>query len=191
MREITDAQQKAVAMLAVNWTNFTKAQAQLYQEMLADIPGALLQKAVLILIKTSTFLPTVAEIRQKAAEIYRLAEGREAPCAEKAWSDVLSAISRYGANRKPRFSDPICEAAVAYMGWASICMSPTENVSIIRAQFCRFYEAEAERQRKKQEIRESVTSAEMFQLLETVGGHLELQKGRNENEQNHANTESP
>lgn len=177
MRVITQEQEKAVAMLRLAFSNFTTAQAQVYQEVLADIPGALLQKAVLILLKTSKFPPTIAEIREKAEEIRDMALGKDAPNAERAWSDVIAAISRYGANRKPKFSDPICAAAVSCMGWMNLCMTPTDSISIIRAQFCKFYKVEAERRKKERQIHESISSCEMAQLLEAVGARLVIGKG--------------
>lgn len=68
MTEVEAAKLIKVLQEAYPRAEFTEGRIEIYTQLLADLPYAAAQKAVLKLIATSPFLPTVAEIRKATAE---------------------------------------------------------------------------------------------------------------------------
>jgi hypothetical protein len=112
-----------------------------YADLLGDLTYAQCNAALRVLLQTSTWLPSVAEIRAAALEVDR----GPVRAGGDAWGDVLRAVSRYGAYRRPgedfTFADPVVARCVQSLGWQQICAS--ENVTADRAQFIRLYDTTA------------------------------------------------
>lgn len=106
-----------------------------YVTHLVDLEYDAVAAAITRLIRTSKWLPTIAEIRQATAELNAGGVNR----AELAYADVLRAISKFGPYQTPEFDDPLVHVAVAALGWQAICKS--ENVDTVRAQFRMAYHA--------------------------------------------------
>lgn len=121
----------AIAALAVMWPEkFSDQKAEMYGRMLSDLePGAVI-RAVERLVKGSEFLPKVATIRREVAE-----ESLSLPSAEEAWD-----IVQHGDVRR---SIPEIRAACDAVGGRRAILL-TENLSIVRAQFLKSYEARRE-----------------------------------------------
>jgi len=68
MTEVEAAKLIKVLQEAYPRSEFSEGRIEIYTMMLADLPYQAAQKAVLKLIATSPFLPTIAEIRKTAAE---------------------------------------------------------------------------------------------------------------------------
>lgn len=122
----------------------TKEQIDWWYELLGDIPGQVAMMALKKYALSNKFTPTIAEIRQYAAD---LMEDR-IPDADEAWGEVNKAIRHYGymneAAALESFSDPV-RRAVENIGWQNICQSPYDQVNTLKAQFRGAYEAEYRR----------------------------------------------
>jgi len=107
----------------------------IYLAELADIPPGTLREACQRLIRTSRFFPTVAEIREVAAEI-ALALPTEAEAlaqihARQGW--VADA-----ATAPPPEGHPLVKAAIDQVGgW--FVFRASENQAVVRGQFGRIY----------------------------------------------------
>ncbi len=140
---------KLIAMMLATWPQAAArmspddaaATAAAYRGFLADLDATLVARALVQLAATSSWLPTVAEIRKVAHE---LAHG--APrLAGEAWGDVVKAIGRWGMNRTPQLADPIAAYVVERMGWRELCES--ENAIADRARFIELYREVSARDR--------------------------------------------
>lgn len=123
-----------VGMLSAAYPKYeiTRPTIRLYEDFLQDLPFDLARAAVAKHITTSTFFPTVAELREAA-----LSMTDTAPVAADAWTEVLNEIARVGMYDKPNFSHPAIEKTVKAIGWRNLCMS--EQIGVERAHFMRIY----------------------------------------------------
>jgi hypothetical protein len=116
---------------------------EIYVQLLADIPGLVLEKSALDHISHSSFFPSIAELRSAAFSIIEAAD--PVPTGYEAWSDVQAEIQRIGHRKQPQFDNPIAAQVVKQLGWRYLCLS--ENPVADRAHFVQAYQAIAERQR--------------------------------------------
>lgn len=114
---------------------------RVYEENLIDLDAEPAGRAVQRLIRSSTFLPTIAEIRAAATEV---SHGPRKTGAE-AWQVVQRAIDKIGGYGKPRFQDPIIQGIIERWGWPRMCWEGHPESD--RARFIEMYDAEARRDR--------------------------------------------
>lgn len=111
-----------------------------YAAGLADLDHDLVKGAVGRLVRTSKFLPTVAEIREAAGV---LAHGTRTTGAQ-AWGAVVRALKSCGSHRTPgvdfHFQDPITRELVSSFGWSELCASGTIGHAADRARFIEAYD---------------------------------------------------
>lgn len=130
----------------------------MYAYMLEDINPVTLAEAIKQCINTCEFVPAVATIRKKAAEISGYVNGKEERLiAQDAWEivrkkassvgyekglDELEGVTRLAAKTVWRFFDPR--------------NSQSYNESAAMSQFCKAYEQLAAREQKNMEIAEGI-----------------------------------
>jgi hypothetical protein len=131
---------RIVAMLQGAWTQrqLPESTAEVYALTLADLDYELAKAAVVKLIQTSKWLPTVAEIRDTAVR-----SRVSLPSPEEAWGVVHRAISKHGSYRTPTFDCEEIDGAVGDIGWRAICL--TENIASERARFIDAFKARSSR----------------------------------------------
>ena len=117
----------------------------MYRLALADIDPALLWTAVLQHISNSKWLPTIAELRQRADEIILEEAGHLA--APEAWGLLLREVRRVGHWGAPDLPPNARQALDAIGGWRALCMS--ENSAADRARFLEAYNLICQRQADK------------------------------------------
>ncbi len=119
--------------------------AELWNAALSDIPFELAKAALVKVLTTSRYFPTVADIREAA--VY-LTTGRPMT-ADEAWGLVTEAIRHYGYYREREALaslPPDVAAVVRRFGWQEICSC--EEPDVIRGQFRRAWEANASQARE-------------------------------------------
>ena len=136
---------------------------EVYVQLLADIPGVVLEQAALEHISRSTFFPTIAELRSAAFDILEAAN--PTPTDYEAWSEVQAEIRRVGHCGQPQFTNLLAAQAVDQLGWRYLCLS--ENPVADRAHFVQAYQALAERQRHSTRRLQCVTG--FIATLKTAG----------------------
>ena len=124
---------------AARWSEPT---IDLYELMLAELDYELARGAIVRIIKSSKFLPTVAEILDAVADI-GIGPMRS---PVDAWGDVGMAIRRVGYIGVPKFGDPLVAECVRAMGWRSLCIGDSPEASD-RARFCELYQDKQRKQR--------------------------------------------
>jgi hypothetical protein len=116
-------------------TAFNEESVAVYQLALADVQPRLLQAAVLRHIATNKWFPTIAELRQRVADLILEAEGYLS--APEAWGTVMGEVRRAGHWGQPQLPPLVMRAVHAIGGWQGICLS--ENGAADRARFLEAY----------------------------------------------------
>lgn len=114
----------------------------LWCELLSDLGGELLRAATLQHVAISKWFPTVAELREAAADIVN---PDHQMTAMEAWGEVVSQIRAVGSYGRPQFSNPMIHRMVSDMGWKNLCMSEMPGAD--RARFIDGYKALVSRER--------------------------------------------
>ncbi len=113
---------------------------KLYAAGLMDLDFDVAHAAVIRIVHTSKFLPTVAEIREAAGVIKH---GNRRAGAE-AWGEVIAKIRRFGSYRTPGiefyFEDPITARVVKALNWAELCSGEGSQIMADRARFIDAYD---------------------------------------------------
>jgi len=172
-----------------------------WAEMLADIPFDHAKAAVKAAVATSTFPPSIAEIREYATRI----NAPKRLTADEAWGIACEVMRSYGLNtvlkegyvpvKEPpaRFGDPIrvrpscteyeakrhCPpevwAMLQRMGYRDVFMS--DNPDVVRGQFMRAWQNH-DKEAKERRVIGGVLPEFVRMLSETMGGGL-LDEGGN------------
>lgn len=130
--------------------------ATMYAEDLADLDPGALERAVADLRKTSTFLPSVAEIRGRCTVATLAAAGVKCS-AEDAWAEVLRKVRSCGTNRVPgkdtehgpavTFDDPVTASFLDATSWRALGQATTDQLPSERRVFIERYRAHSARLR--------------------------------------------
>ncbi len=109
-----------------------------YADLLSDLTYEQCNAGLRVLLRTRTWLPSVADIRAAALELAR----GPVRAGGDAWGGVLRAIAAEGAYRTPgvdfTFSDPVTAQCVEALTWQTLCLS--ENPTAERARFIELYD---------------------------------------------------
>lgn len=170
-----DKRATALSMIQMAWPKFTPAQGLFYDKQLKDIPDELLFSTIDALTKESSFLQSIAEIRDRARSLYKSVAGIPEPDAGKAWGEVVKAISHVGMNRFPEFSDSRTAETVRRMGWKDICLAPVDSTATLRAQFLRMYREVAEREETTRKNNVALSDGSVKNLISNIANHKRLE----------------
>lgn len=143
---------KILATLAAAYPKYsvTPETTEVYHRLLGDLDGKLLEAAAAQCATQSTFFPSVAELRQAAAELHRKEQG--IPTAYEAWAEVRRAgrgwireiVEEDGQmviiKRQYVWSHPLVERVAVQLGWPD--EFPGDNPGVDRAHFFKAYESE-------------------------------------------------
>jgi hypothetical protein len=133
----------------------------LWCELLKDVDGALLRASALQHVANSKWFPTVAELRQAAADI---ASPNHRMTAMEAWGEVSRQVRDVGSYGKPQFSNPLIRRLVDDIGWLDLCHSEMPGAD--RARFIDGYKALVSRERQETMELPQVTEArQRFRVL--------------------------
>lgn len=105
----------------------------LYERLLADIPGEVLEAAALAHVASSRFFPVIAELRAQAVAI----QMPRRQSALEAFYDRNDSIARYVRSMLPDYKD---------------CTITLKEQSFIRAQFIKAYEEIAQDERQEMQL---------------------------------------
>lgn len=135
---------KLVALLQAAYPNarWSEGTIGVYEMVLVDQDFNVTGTAIHRLIRSTKFLPTIAEILEVMADI---AVGPTRSGVD-AWGDVGMAIRRIGSYGLPKFDDPIVAECVKALGWRHLCCGEASEAAD-RKNFCDMYNDLARRRR--------------------------------------------
>ena len=137
--------------------------AAVWQKALDDLPLDNLEKAVIKIIVSKKFFPSISEIRSEAVSFAAPLH----PLPEEAWAEVMAQLDPY---RTPRYSDPLIHRAVKAVGYLNLCMS--ERIGVERAHFLQIYGAflQTDTNRRQNEAVMEITGAHAPELMRLLAG---------------------
>lgn len=125
---------------AYGQSNDSQRQA-IYSKMLADIPNAVLKKAVKKIILENKFVPTVSEIVAAAKNLIETVdESKRVKSWMEAWAEIQKQMQDAFVYKKPVFSTPEIESAAMAFGWIALCTTLEKDMPTVRAQVRQLYE---------------------------------------------------
>lgn len=122
---------------------------KMWYKLLQDIPYDVLNVSIQRYMLTNKFSPTIADLREIAANIVQ----GETLDWGNGWEQVVNGIRKYGFYQESKAletMDDVTRQTVKRLGWAQLCMS--ENIMTDRANFRMIYEQIAERKKKNDVI---------------------------------------
>jgi hypothetical protein len=158
-----------LAELAAYWprTDLPPKTAELYRDHLLDFDPEPAARAILTLVSTATWFPTVAELRQA---IVAEADPNPIPDPDQAWREVETA-KKNGIYGRPVWSHPAIADTVAAMGGIRE-LAVSTNQMADRAHFLRLYETCKGRAERAKQL---PTDTHVAELLATLGETLSIE----------------
>lgn len=154
-----------------------------YAKALAALNLAEIETAMLKLLRTTKFFPSVAEIYEAAENIKAFANRKEIAQPADAWEEVMRQVHDVFVYKEPVFSSPAIKRAAMSMGWTSLCELPVEGMNTARAQFMRIYENEINRAKNRKtnaEIINMIAAKKVELLIKGAAGKLSVVNGGRE-----------
>jgi hypothetical protein len=163
---------KLIGLCSLNYKNFPEsgkieALTELWTKMLSDTSFEIAQVAIEKFLSESVYPPTIADIRQRVADITVIPE----KTGIEAWGDVKQAIRQYGSYNEKRAMDSlmgVTRKVVEAVGFRTLCMS--ENEMADRAHFLKVYDNLAKREQEDSKLllstKESMQRIQTQRLLE-------------------------
>ena len=127
----------------------------IYARALSTLSFDEINAAMLKLLTTSKFWPSVAEIMEAARSVRECAEGSTLPTAAEAWQEVQQLVRTRHIYKPWVYSCEEVQKAAECYGRYELCNLLESEVGIARAQFCKMYNEivqRSEEQRKNEEV---------------------------------------
>ena len=139
---------------------------ELWFRQLQDIPFPVAEAALNKWVATNKWSPSIAEIRELAAEI----KNGKFPDWGEAWEETCKAIKRFGFYRPKEALEslsPLTRKTVERLGFTNLCLS--ENPTADRANFRQCYETVAKREQEN-----NVLPLPLQETIKQLSGNLDL-----------------
>ena len=132
---------KGMTLLGVAYNkSFTEEEISIWYQMLGNNTEEDFSRAIQDLIKTETFLPSIAHITKQIAK-YKTSD---IPGAEDEWQEVLNVVRYFGSYREQEALEnlkPYTAKIVKYIGYYRICTSTQEEQVWNKKNFIEEYNA--------------------------------------------------
>lgn len=188
--KLTDQQKQVVRLLAPLFAAFEyvkygneeklKEKMRVFAIALEDLDSATLSAGILKCIRTKTFPPTIAEIREECASVITALTSSGAKSIDEAWGEVRKQVHDCFIYKKPVFSTPEIKDAAEKMGWATLCAATDSEMVGNRAQFIKLYESILRRKREEKansDIISALGGVDKIKSLASTGAKLSLVSG--------------
>lgn len=162
-----------INLLGIATANFPNMQekdmkptAILWEKSLADIDYDIAEKALLKVLSTNKFFPTVSEIREATSQ---LTQPRTIDAIE-AWGLIVQAVKKYGYYNQAKAMEMLPDdvrTMVKQFTWREICLN--ENPDTLRAQFRMAWDTQSKRQKEMK-----VLPTEIRQMIEGISDGMKL-----------------
>jgi hypothetical protein len=162
-----------INLLGIATANFPSMQtrdmqptAVLWEKALNDMDYPTAEKALIKVLSTSRFFPTIADIREAAAQI----TNPRVMDAMEAWGLIVQAIRKHGMYRQKEGLEslpPDVREMANRFTWRELCLN--ENPDTMRAQFRMAWETQSKRENEMRQIPQEIRG-----MLEQMTGKMKL-----------------
>ena len=124
----------------------------IYARALKELSVAEINAAMLHLMRTMKFFPSVAEIFEAADTIRGAAKSSGLPDAGEAWREAIACVQKYSVYKEWQYSCDAVKQACKRFGVRDLCELETDNVNTARAQFMRIYNEIVSTAKRRREV---------------------------------------
>lgn len=142
----------------------------IYAKALSELSIAEIDAAMLKLLRTSKFFPSVSEIFEQAEAMRNYAGASDIPTPGEAWREAMREAHDKFVYGDWKLSTPEIEQAVNSFGKMALCELTPEGMNTARAQFMRIYTGICERKRDRKTNEAVMKSMPQKQIKMLVGG---------------------
>jgi hypothetical protein len=143
----------------------------MWYALMGDLPYEVCNVAIQKYMLTNKFPPTVAELRELAAN----AVNGDPLTWGESWERALNAVRRYGSYNKSdalNSLDPLTRKCVESIGYMELCMS--ENIMVARAHYQKVFEVYSKREQTEKQMPLGLQQAINKLQLKGMDGQLLL-----------------
>lgn len=151
-----------------------------YAKALSPLSIPEIDAAMLKLMRTMKFFPSVAEIFEQAEDVKLFATKTEIPSADEAWHEAMRLAHDKFLYGEWTYSCKEVEQAVRNFGKRELCALGNDAVNTARAQFMRIYNSITVRQRNKQAnaaVLDMMPKQKVQELIGNVSRKFEVLEG--------------
>ena len=166
-------------IVAFPQSKMTAAGLVIYAKALSSLSIAEINAAMLKLMHTCKFFPTVAEIFEQAAVMKEFATSGGLPTPDEAWAEAQKQMRLKHLTGKWEYSCPEVQKAVEHFGKFELCNLKIDEVNTARAQFMRIYKAIVDRtldQKVNRQVMKSLPQSQVKELVSKVAEKLAMPK---------------
>lgn len=171
-------EKEALSLVGIALANFPTLQekdmrptAALWAKMLSDVPYQIAEQALLYVLSTAKFFPTIAEIREAVVKITT----PEMPSPMEAWAIGRKIAKKYSPARmmdgdfeKAKEETPeIIWRVIQYIGWRDFCFYGDDYM---RSRFLKTYEVEVKREQERLRLGNLLQLPEPERKLRAIDG---------------------
>ena len=156
-----------------------RAGLMIYAKALKELSTAEIDAAMLHLMRTLRFFPSVAEIFESAGVIRSAALQNDGkPDAGQAWKEAMDCVKKFSVYKEWQYSCEEVKQACKRFGTRELCALQTTEVNTARAQFMRIYKEILETAKVRREVAGTVNALGSNRVQALIGG---LAAGKNMN----------
>jgi hypothetical protein len=164
-----------VGLVLANFPNMQEKDmrptAALWCKMLSDVPYQTAEQALLYVLSTAKFFPTVAEIREAVVKITT----PELPAPMEAWAIGRRIAKKYSPARMmdgdfekaKAITPPLIWRVIEYIGWRDFCFYGDDYM---RSRFVKAYEIEVKREQERMHLGGLIQLPEPERKLKAIDG---------------------
>jgi hypothetical protein len=164
-----------VGLVLANFPNMQEKDmrptAALWCKMLADVPYQTAEQALLYVLSTAKFFPTIAEIREAVVKITT----PELPAPMEAWAIGRRIAKKYSPARMmegdyekaKNETPPLIWRVIGYIGWRDFCFYGDDYM---RNRFVKAYEIEVKREQERMRLGGLIQLPEPERRLKAIDG---------------------
>lgn len=160
-------------LLAFPQSKMTQEGLVVYAKALQSLSVAEVDAAMLKLMRTCKFFPSVAEIFEQADAMKSYARKASLPSPDEAWQEAMREAHDKFVYGKWELSTPEIQQAVDNFGKMALCELEPEGMNTARAQFMRIYTGICERKRDRKTNEAVMKSLPQTHIKRLVGGVAE------------------
>ena len=167
-------------LLAFPQSKMTQEGLLVYAKALQSLSVAEVDVAMLKLMRTCRFFPSVAEIFEQADAMKSYARNSSLPSPDEAWQEAMREAHDKFVYGKWELSTPEVQQAVDNFGKMALCELEPEGMNTARAQFMRIYSSILDRKRDRRisaEVMKSLPKKHAEMLIGGLAEKLTLTSG--------------
>ena len=167
-------------LMALPQSKINEGSLVVYANALSALSIAEIDAAMLKLMRTMKFFPTVAEIFEQAGDVKSFAMKTEIRSADEAWHEAMKLAHDKFLYSEWTYSCKEVEQAVKNFGKRELCALDNDDVNTARAQFMRIYNSITTRKKNNQAniaVLNAMPQQKVQELIGNVSRNFEVLEG--------------